>query len=509
MTSLHIATVDLNREPKTPERGWLEHLQSLISADWRPDEFDHQALRLTPKISPHTVVSLCQKTGCGVLLESGRLCPGCNTAWSHARRTGAVWGEWLAQPRQKRYIRTACDVAECPRTHRGLGLCVTHLAAFKKSERLRGADLSTAIWIAQTTPQPARPAAKCRAPDCLLDCNHKNGLCQLHYQRYRAWSRRGGHAELGTSVDVWFDLECEPLLSKDPPTTFASLAATPFILLPEPLRWEFLYAVQQRDLSGRTKLSPVQIRGTYLALRRSGVSSVVGANNLGIETTNPTRRGKLVEWQRLIDDAHRDWSGVDRRDPNLLYLRDLTLKRSSTNIGPKASIDLGQITQDWIVEAIRAWAKAAPRGHYEVYGIANTWAIVSRVLDARATPVSALGAHDVDAIMKEFRSRWSIDNTQKRAIGHMRKLIAFARAEQESVPSWEKVSARFSIDSTRHVAVGVSPRSARDTDEPFRFVPQPIVDWLMDHLDILRRRNPYLTAEARALLFVHERSAQN
>jgi hypothetical protein len=75
---------------------------------------------------------------------------------------------------------------------------------------------------------------------------------------------------------------------------------------------------------------------------------------------------------------------------------------------------------------------------------------------------------------------------------------------------WKPIEIRaVSFDSdvsmARHRPHGEGPRSASNVDEPFRFVPQPIVDWLMDHLHLIDRADAYATAEGRAMLFVHER----
>ena len=72
-------------------------------------------------------------------------------------------------------------------------------------------------------------------------------------------------------------------------------------------------------------------------------------------------------------------------------------------------------------------------------------------------------------------------------------------------------SDRFSLirsmshGSNAHETATYIAQTGRDDDEPFRFVPQPVVDWLMDHLHLVERDTDYRTMEARALLFLLER----
>ncbi|WP_217615412.1 tyrosine-type recombinase/integrase [Cellulomonas sp. GbtcB1] len=328
-----------------------------------------------------------------------------------------------------------------------------------------------------------------------------------HTAGFQRWCREQSlDPKAPRSVVEWLQRADEPLLDEQPRRTYSEAAATPFALLPEPLRWEFLYAVQARDLTGRAAMVPADLRGTYVALRRSGWTTAVGQEGLGrAPRGDSTLTGQIVEWQRLIDDAHREWSGVDAREPRVIYLRDLDVRVGYKRVGPNAKMDLRGIEQDWIVEAIGRWARAAQRGLSAIINMGPSWDLAGEVLRVRGTPVRHLGREDMNAIVKAIRAKWPRAETQSRSIVSITKLLAFARGEPSLAEPWAHIPAGFSVDPATHRPVGGGTQSAPDADEPFRFVPQPIIDWVMDHLDLLNRRTPYATAEARAMIFVHER----
>jgi integrase len=331
-------------------------------------------------------------------------------------------------------------------------------------------------------------------------------MCGDHARRYQEWRKNNQYPEGNESLQLWLERAFEPLMDIQTGATYASACATPFGLLQEPLRWELLYAVQTRDLEGRAKLSPGRIRGTYLKLRRQGASSLVGQTALGREAgTDRNLSGMLTEWQRHIDDAHREWSGIDARESKVLYLRDLEIRETTKIVGPLAKMDLRGIQQDWVFLTVSAWARSAAHGLDSLKTVASAWTVADEVLRVRGTPTNALGTADMDAVVKAIRKRWPRKETQSRRIKAIDRVIAFARRSTDEPTCWDEVPARFAVDQTRHQAIDGSDSGAPDPDEPFRFVPQPIIDWVMDHLDLIDRGDLYSTAEARALIFVHER----
>ncbi|WP_226760398.1 tyrosine-type recombinase/integrase [Arthrobacter sp. SO3] len=252
-------------------------------------------------------------------------------------------------------------------------------------------------------------------------------------------------------------------------------------------------------------LAAFDVRGTYQHLRRSGETTLVGAIAMHRKTTDRNLLGFLNECQRIIDEAHREWSGVDARDPRVIFLRDLELRKTSLRIGPNLKIDLRVIEHDWIFQTYDTWAKAGPRGPKELPDVAIAWKILDEVLAARGVSKRELGPSDMTAVVKEIRKRWPLEKTQTRRFSAIEKVMRFARLEKRLEDIWGDVPTGFAIDRSKHLPSGVKGRNSSNDDEAFRFVPQPIVDWVMDHLSLINRGDPYLTAEARALIYIHER----
>lgn len=493
-------------KPKPKSASWAEHLKSLIDPLWRLGEFDFEALTFTPNPdNPHTNVFRCSRTACTVLINQGNICPSCRIEFKKQELNGLPKREWLLTPRIPRLVQYDCTAPNCPRTHRALGLCASHLSNFITARTARNEpSYSVESWKAATRFRPLAPAAQCIAGSCNKDQSHNIGLCPDHAGRWNRWRKAEGQPFTPDALALWIRTAVEPVQHAGVSASIASLCMTPFLLLEEPIRWEFLYAVQQREKSGRTVLEAFDIRSTYLALRRDRVESIVGAIKFA-QTRSPEKNGLLQEWQRLVDEAHRNWSGIDTRDPRVIHLQDLELRRAALPVGPNTTMNLSGIEQDWIVTAITTWARSAIRGAAEMSPIAAVWTVADEVLRARGTPTHALGIADIDAVVRAIRLRWTSANSQSRHMASLQKIVDFARSSEELESPWNQISSRFRIDKSRHVANGSKSRAQSNGDEPFRFVPQPIVDWLSDHHVLIERETPYLTAEARTFLYLQER----
>lgn len=503
---LHLANALIAPLPTKAET-WVEHLKSLIVADWRPGEFDFEGLLFIPDPSnPRTMTRLCPRAGCGMLIGTASLCQACKAQWSKAGLEDDSYDEWLSAPRVRVSFNRGCSVEGCPRDHGAHGLCRCHAASFIRWKR-RTPDISSSAhdWTLKARPQALPPLPCCDVEECNNSREYQTGLCAKHQMTYKHWCRSQDQKPNASFLQAWFDRDVEPLLNPEKGLTYSEAVATPFALLPEPLRWEFIYAVQQRDIAGRAHLDPTRIRSTYLDFRRTGKSTVVGEEVLVANRQNPNLKGMLDEWQRLISDAHRNWSGVDPRNPRIIFLQDLTLNKSTRTIGPGAKIDLRLIQNDWIFDSLADWIRADNRGHGQFHPLVVAWRIADEVLTVRGVPRKALGAPDVDAIVQAIRDTVSNPKTQSRYISYIDSLIQFARSHGPLHHIWGKVPSRFVIDPSRHSTQNINEKSAANSDEPFRFVPQPIVDWVMDRLHFISRHDAYATAEAKIMIFLQER----
>lgn len=503
-----LTSVPLPMDPSERNPSWTDFLKTRIVENWRPGQFDFQNLLFVPDLQdPHTILYNCIRLGCGVLLYRGNICPSCRREWLEAeKKTGVAKDEWaITNPRIRREQLFGCVVKDCHREHRRYGLCHTHAETYTINRNKAAHDYTVEEWIKDRRPRPFPARPQCSRL-CGKEAVHRSGLCGDHARRYQYWRKERQYPEGNESLELWLERELEPLMNAETGATYASACATPFGLLLEPMRWEMLYAVQTRDLEGRAKLNPGQVRGTYLKLRRQGMSSAVGQTALGRGSgTDANLAGMLTEWQRHIDEAHRRWSGFDARESKIIYLRDLEIRETTKIVGPLAKMDLRGIQQDWLFHTVSAWARSTAHGLDALKTVASAWTVADEVLRVRGTPRYALGMADMDAVVKAIRERWPVKETQSRQFKAIERIIAFARRSIDDQIFWDEVPAKFAIDRIRHQAIDGSDSEAPDPDEPFRFVPQPIIDWIMDHLDLIDRGDPYATAEARAMIFIHER----
>lgn len=493
-------------DPKSsPAPTWGDHLKQSIVSDWRTEEFDTETLVFRPDPnSPRSSAGYCERAGCTTLLmRANAVCHPCRTDHERSGSTLPL-REWALQAEDpQRHVPIVGCLVGCERQHGSQGLCHSHYTRFATWVREHNQSIDVATWMTIAEPTPLPPVERCRANVCGNGSGPNYGLCSVHMGQFRKWERSGGIAGLPVDADTWLRTNCEPPMDPENLTTYASVGAVPFGLLPEPMRWEFLYAVQQRDLSGG-QISTGDLRGVYGILRRSGRTSVVGEVMLGLPGKNAGRAGQLNEWQHHIDTAYREWSGVDDRDPRIIYLSDLELTAASAAVGDAAKVDLRPIQAEWLVSSFQSWVRSAPRSRQNVHYLLHLVKVIDEVLAARSTPRTALGLPDMDAVVCGIRKRWDLDHTQRRQIGLLDRFVSDCRRDEAIQEYWGDIPTTFALDRARHRPAGTQSRT-RDGDDAFRFVPQPIVDHLMDNLILLERRTPYLTAEARMMLFLQER----
>jgi integrase len=504
--SAELYVVESEPTPNPADESWVDFLKARVRPDWRPGEFDPDRLLFLPDLdNPHTIITTCGRNGCTVRLSGGNLCPSCRAEWRLAKSSGMSQKEFMTTERARRQTVLGCMVEGCARSHAASALCRIHAGSFRAWRRRQGdRSLTASDWIAARKPEGLPAAPRCAAGSCSLDAALLNGLCTDHHTRFTRWQEAQG-IDSDASVATWIERETEPFMDEGSESTYAEYTATPFLLLPEPVRWEFLYAVQQRDMAGRAALAAVAVRGLYNFFRRQAVTSLVGAERLGHPGAEANRTAMFAEYQRHIDDAYREWSGIDDRDPLLVRLVDLPLKDTTKKVGAAAAIDFRGFQQPWIVETVLHWARATPHSPQVVIQMVQAWAAVDDVITSRGTRREHLGLVDMDAVAQEVNTRWIGERTQQRHLTYIKRLCEYGRRTDDLQHVWGAISARFTLDPERHVPRGQTAQSASNPDEPFRFVPQPIIDWVMDHLNVLDRGDEYRTAEARLAVFLQER----
>jgi integrase len=270
---------------------------------------------------------------------------------------------------------------------------------------------------------------------------------------------------------------------------------------------ELLLALQRRDTEGRTDLDPEFVRQFYLGARRLGLETLIGFDALNsVEVAGTAKRRAFVaDCMRWIEAEHRRWSGTDNRDPLLIHIAELNLTDHRPP-GPDSVADLRGFGQVWITETLSHWLRNVRVNSSTIIRMVGAWRVADEVLSVHSKAPELLGSNDIDAIVRAVTARWAAGKEQQRRMAMLWRLIEYGHRVDELAHIWKHVSPRFGRNKAKHHP---SPHPATkpiaNPDEPYRYVPQPIVDWLMDHVHLLIRSDDYKTMEARALIYVHER----
>jgi hypothetical protein len=283
---------------------WLEWLSQHVDTNWRPGQWVQHAWLFTGvPDDPTTTVTACHVHTCETLVGNQRLCKLCRRAF---RKSGQPFGEFIVShtpTRQKRHPaefgkRPQC-LAErqtrCPRTDHYSGLCVYHYYRWRRT--LRGdSRMSLENWLARgdiVIPSAMHP--ECRVPVCDREAaGAKMKLCAYHLHQ---WRRTGA----GKAVHEWAQAQI-PYVSDHQFT---------LIHLDVPLRWEALYALQQRDARGG-RIDPVSTRAALRIMAQyPSLATLTEAQLDGLvrrsSTVNVTVH--IVEFARILRNAHDEMIG--------------------------------------------------------------------------------------------------------------------------------------------------------------------------------------------------------
>lgn len=487
---------------------WEECLQSLIDPNWRPGQYNHELLLLTPDPDDeHTKLHRCPRPGCDLLLASGVGCSGCR---SDAEKQNLPIRELSKKLRvaprfptvDRSQPRPWCLVG-CERPTVGLGLCQKHFEYSKPQ----------AVSVEEYASR-----AKMYGPldgECVkAHCSHDQAeadtqlctSCHYDFQRNRK--------SQGKSLALWL-ADWERTAELPDPRDGQPLSpkvATWFQLMPGTTGLELLHAIQVRDEVEH--LDPNSLRRLTQAVRKSGLKTFVGQSLESILwSTNPGTGliGLANDTQRTIERAHRDWTGEDPRPERIIYLNELNLGESEVVAGPRATLNMTGYTQQWIVETITAYQHSFIRSKNAREQLVTTWRVADEVLGRRNRSLSDVGKRDVDAIVSEIRSRYPHKATQRKKLGNLWLLIDFGRNSDELEHIWGQVPREFNKNPALHQPIaGNAPTvgttsKTKSSGEAFRFVPAPIVDHMMENLELFVRHDEYSTMEGRVSIYVAER----
>lgn len=383
---------------------WIQWLKANVDTNWRPEEWRQEVWLFTGKAeSPMSVVAACSVARCRTLVKGG-LCVQCRRAFQTSELPiDEFVGSY--EPRKHRVFNKyqgECCIVEvggtrCHRVSYYRGLCSYHRRAWSEAKN-DAPGLTLAAWVdgpgLRLPPAGAEP--RCHVLGCERGVTGKKVLCHLHQGRYR---------QAGVSVSEVEFARCQ--------TPY--LATNQFSLGPlsELLRWELLYAMQARDRRGG-RLDPVPVRQIVRRFLDGGVSTIVDHERVGALSTQASSlnlKAHLIEFARTVRDAHDEVMSVDLSAGTTWDLVSMGLMQDPAvhggNRRNRSNVDFGVITQPWLRELTRVWAKEQTdprliRDAVRFIGYAS--AALNDRHDGGNDPRS-LGGLDADAVVEAYRSR--------------------------------------------------------------------------------------------------------
>lgn len=386
------------------ESDWIRWLRRHTDTSWRPGEWDHELWLCTADPgNPQSTVDLCVTRACTQILGDRGMCTHCVRALS---KSGISRDEFIDthvpdRPRTKYGQRTEqCRVerngVRCARRFDVRGLCRRHYSEWRTHSRQNPAT-ELGSWVTCVA-EPLGPEQErmCLVLGCLLTPRGAIPLCPLHYTRRK------------TNTP---DTPVEVFARTQPPY----LGANQFSLghLSEQLRWEVLYAVQQRDhRNGR--LSPGVMRQVVQELER--VPSVATMEEKDLPSLIASHgassvQAHLVEFARSLRQAHDEMLGIEHTEKMVWDLVTLGVQPDPAMLGgPRrraGTIDFGEIEVEWLRELTRTWARTElPEGRIMLETV-RAAALAARTLRQRADlgeRPPALDRADMDQVVEVFRT---------------------------------------------------------------------------------------------------------
>ncbi|HUL28476.1 MAG TPA: hypothetical protein VLW44_22165 [Streptosporangiaceae bacterium] len=394
--ALRVAAPIQARGEHSGEHRWLEWLQARMDPAWRAGEWDSEALLFTGDLnSARTAAWPCRTPGCPTATRrpSGR-CDGCRRA---RVGVGRSWAEFDAAPppRATRPLqRGSCSVPGCEGDLHCAGLCFRH-------ERARGKDRTEPVAAFIARARPLARAAECRVAGCDRESIARRGLCHFHNQRLH---RRG--LLTGDELAAWIAGE-RPRLGLHQ----FSVAG-----LPELLRTELLYALQQRD-QAPPPLDPTEVR--ILLTRLAGAASLREADpqavcESGGTVCNTATRGLFRGLRRHLDRAWAHYAGADpfAGDVWQVALLDLPINASRRWPATQGVIDFSVVEVTWLREIVKDWARTTRPCLQRLRETLRACQAASRALTAAWRAEQAgLGAGDFTRILEAISSQRRADGS--------------------------------------------------------------------------------------------------
>ena len=346
----------------------------LAGAGWDP------GLRVLAPPPEHPLLGrpLCRVGGCTATAWNGRPGNVCRACWTRLARQGLTVQEISSSPRLPTVPPRAagCAVPGCGRAPSAprAQLCVSH----RNLRYLMGGP-PLEEFLASAKARPLPPREPCRVLACVRMADGEHGLCQAHY---RDWPKA---ARAGLDRRLWE--ATAPAVAEGGLISLRGLA--PLAVT------EVLYGIQQHTGAGTT-ISETVLRSMCDELRQQQAAAITDCDP-GTLSTNV--RALLTATARHVRRALASPDTEHAKD-----VWDLAL------FGHGGTLSFARITQPWLRQAAKRWARAElPRhrgsGASNVRQAVNSLGWLSGSLRARPdhgnTP-AVLGRADIENFLNRL-----------------------------------------------------------------------------------------------------------
>jgi integrase len=491
MTTVSAVVSPITPASRTPgdAQGWVEWLKQAIDPDWRHDEWDPAHWLFTGDLgNPRTAVWKCTTAACDAPAKArGQRCQLCEAAFEHSTLDVQAFAATYIPTRQATFPGVAagrCIVGDdhepCEFAALSQGLCESHYGLWIRYQRLHpGAPVGLQEWAATIARPRSAPVEGCVVGRCGEALQNGRGLCCYHYRRWKQDP----------------DAEADPALWARRQSPFLRANQFSLLRLHPMLRWEFLYALQQRDVHGG-KIDPPSVRATIRSF--ADLPSLVGideATALGMLTgkgiNNESHAKELVRRVRFGYDAYHGINQTDKEIWDLAIAGVASdLARSGRRRQP-GTADFTEIGQRWFRNVVLAWARSTDPDS-RLLGITLTACVrASAALNHRpggGHDPTTLRLADLDAIVDAFQTLRKQDGTPYSRQYRSRQLRVFFEVLDfgRRAELMNQVPGSFARNAG-HRILGEEPNE----DEIGKALPESVIQQLDTHLERLGRDFPH------------------
>jgi integrase len=333
---------------------WVQHLQAALvpQGEWRTGEFDPARWLFTGNPdNPATTSTRCKVRACDTVVTSRRMCNQCRRAWDEsglaAETFVATYRPSLTRRRRAERRVVECDGVGCQRRRLSnrTGLCHGHTNHWKRQGKRTGLTLKR--WSTEAArPLPAREP--CSVLGCLADSKLDSRLCGSHFG---SWQRgqRGKPDDQCETVEHWAQRQPPPQLQVHQ-FDLSGLAPT--------VRWELLYALQQRDMQGQ-KLDPKAMRllvAAFADLDAVATTPYAQVQQRLGKTRSAHAYARMLT--RVIHLKFEEFRGIRHTDKDVWDCLALDLETPRPGKRPNlTTIDFTPIHQRWLRDAAKEWVR--------------------------------------------------------------------------------------------------------------------------------------------------------